>query len=319
MSLRNVKTLLGTAAAAACLFSVTGQQANAATLSPNWSYTIDSFNDGADLYKVGSKSSYELYGMAMKEENGKVFVAINANLALTGQAEPTHPEVQDGNVGWGDLFFNFSGLSFKDASAQEKLFGIRFAGTNDSGAATTGLYSGVKAKSVGFENYSYSRFSKYQNWVENTATDSNGQHGKVGFGDLTAAEAKDYLTKKNGVVEDTSYSIQNVIATGNKVGDIQALSAGELASLNFAQYSATGSQTFGFKFDRSLLPSGDALISLLEECINDGIAVKVTLADNEPPTSIPEPSAVASLTLLGLGLFGTQMRRRAYPTVKVAK
>ncbi|HLO50139.1 MAG TPA: XDD3 family exosortase-dependent surface protein [Kamptonema sp.] len=315
MKIRNLSTLLGVTAAAVCVGLVTGQAAKAGTLGPDWTYTMDSFTDGHDgNIGVGKNSNYEMYGMAMRAKDGIISIAFNANLALAGQAD----SAADGNIGWGDVLFNFTGKSLKDASATGSLFGIRFAGSNDSGVAGTGVFSGVTAKSVASDNSGYKTFSQYQNDVNNSSPNTNTgtTGGQIGYGGVTVPEAKSYLTDVNGVSQDTDYGQLNVIKTGTKVGDISFLGASEIASLasGFAGLGGIGKYTVGFSFSETLLGKflqpANAVITLLEECTNDGMIVKATLPSVPDSEPVPEPITIVGMALGGLGLVKGKINQR---------
>ncbi|MGL5082741.1 MAG: PEP-CTERM sorting domain-containing protein [Microcoleaceae cyanobacterium] len=361
MKALNAKNIAGTLVTTACLISGLGQVANAAdfkTVGSDWNIVRDSFKDGTDgaIGGVGSPSLYEIFGIAVKENQGRVSVAINANIPLIGNR---NSHAADGNIGFGDLFLNFSGKNFKDASAAGELFGVRFAGTNDSEAGKVGVYGNVQAKSVIQANSGWSSFSSYQGWVESDNKDKTSgatgtKKGEVGFGDLNATEARTYLTqetvtkqvkkkiqvpetstvkvKRNGQwvweeqtkmvsktiyetvaeqkINDGNYGIQNVIASGDFLGKIKMLSATDLQGLDFGTTDTTlfgKAQTFGFSFDQSLLPDGDALISLLAECANDGVAMAASFETKD----VPEPTTVTGLAFLGLALVGGKLRKKA--------
>jgi hypothetical protein len=327
MKIRNISTLIGIATAAVCVSLATTPAAQAQVLGSNWSYTMDSFTDGhSEFNTVGAGSKYEMFGMAMKAQDGIISIAFNANVALAGNA---YSGAADGNVGWGDVLFNFSGNSLKDASAAGSLFGIRFADTNDSGVAGTGVFSGVTAKSVASTNSGFSTFSNYQSTVSGTNVvaangTATGQKGQIGYGGATVAEAKSYLTNVNGVSQDTSNSQLNVIASGTKVGDINFLGAAEIASLasGFAGLGGIGTHTVGFSFSQSLLGQflqpANAVITLLEECTNDGMMLKATLPSITSPVTpgggggepVPEPMTMIGMALGGLGLIKGKMNQR---------
>lgn len=313
----NTLSLILATATAACTLSLSGQAAQAFTLGSNWNYTMDSGRDGTGAYNdVGAKSDYEMYGIAMKTVNSKVYVALNANMPLLGNS---YSGAADGNIGWGDLFLNFTGKSFKDASAANQLFGIRFAGTNDSGAASTGVYKNVAGKSVAADNSGWSTFDGYVSGttthVDTTSGVPSGQTGQAGFGDLSVAQAKTYFTAQNGQISDTAYSIANVISSGTKIGDISLLGASDLAQVTagFLGLGGLGKYTLGFSFDQSLLPSGDAIASLFFECNNDGLAANVKVE------SVPEPTTMLGVVLGGLGLVGGKLKKRRQASAVVAK
>jgi hypothetical protein len=300
MKTLNLKTVLTVAAATVSTVIVAGQPVQAGgfkTLNSDWNIVLDSFTDGTTGNDISINSDYQMFGMAAKVADGQAYFAINANLGLGGKD----------NVGYGDLFFNFSDDSFKDASAAAKLFAVRFA-PNDAGNGSTqnGLYQNVSAKSVTSTNSGHAGFQAYQNKVVS-------QDGTVGFGDLTTAEAKEYLTALNGGHQDGNHSIQNVIKTGDKVADddFAMLSAAELAGLDFGTSGVAKAKTFGFKFDAAKLPEGNALISLLYECINDGMAMKATFeAPGGGDVDVPEPTSIVSLSLIGMALAGSKLRKQ---------
>jgi hypothetical protein len=329
MQVRNINKVLGVTAASLCTIFAAGQSAQAIdfrTPTSDWTYVNDSVRDGTDGSLsgggggggVGRSSAFEFFGMAFKEVGNEVFIGINSNLDITGQS---NSRAADKNIGYGDLFFNFTSGTLHEASAQQQLFGIRFAGTNDSGVSETGVYSNVTGMNVTSINNGWSKFNDYKNWVSNTAKDkltdgsgkviNTGAKGEVGFGDLTVDEANDYLNKKNGQLVSGNHKVLNSIQSGTKIGDISMLSELELETLAFAtdnnpEYSKA--KTFGFKFDKNLLPDGDALISLLAECINDGMAMKVKFEPTVPPVPVPEPSTVVSLGLIGIALAGIRKK-----------
>jgi len=300
MKTLNLKTLLAATVATVSTVVVAGQPVLAGgfkTLNSDWNIVLDSFLDGTTGNDISINSDYQMFGMAAKVEDGQAYFAINANLGIGGK----------NNIGYGDLFFNFSDKSFKDASAAEELFAVHFA-PNDAGVEY-GLYQNVKAKSVTSTNSGHAGFQAYENKVANRG-------GTVGFGDLTPDEAQEYLTAFNGGYQDGSHSIQNVIKTGTKVADdgFALLSAAELAGLDFGTGGSgfNKEKTFGFKFDAAKLPEGNALITLLYECINDGMAMKAKFEapGGGPGVDVPEPSSIVSLGLIGLALAGSKLRKQ---------
>ncbi len=317
--MKTLKTI-AVVATSVCLSLIAGQAAQAADftkVSSDWHIVLDSFKDGTDgdINAVGSTSKYEMFGMAIKADQDRISIAINANIPFLGNYDK---HAADNNIGYGDLFFNFSGMTFKDASAASQLFGIRFTGANNSGVESLGLYSNVQAKSVVQENSGWETYAKYQNWVEGNNRDktpgaTGTKSGEVGFGDLSAEEARYYLTAENGKIQDTKYGIQNVIASGDFLGGITLLSSDELAGLDFGTGNKSVfslAHTFGFSFDRNFLPDGDALISLLAECANDGMAMAMRFEPNKAvPVSVPEPTTITSLALVGLALAGSKVKR----------
>lgn len=258
-----------------------GQAAHAGQLHNGWNYGIDSFLDGSP----SAGSTYEIYGMAIKERADSIYVAINANLGLGGVR---NTRAADNNVGYGDVFFNFSGQSFADANGTDELFGVRFAPNNDSKVAL-GVYSNVSATSVTGSNAGYDTLPAYYA----ASRGRFNQPNTLGTDMPTAEDAYDYLG---------TGQINNVIESGTRLGDVTSLATSDLTQegLDFSQFGASGSETFGFSFDRSLLPNGRYIAHLLEECGNDGVAVE----------SVPEPAAMAGLVLLGMTFAGARLRQQ---------
>ncbi|TAG94905.1 MAG: PEP-CTERM sorting domain-containing protein [Oscillatoriales cyanobacterium] len=269
--------------------SVNQPQAVAATLSNGWNYAIDSFDDGVTGAQIGG-GEFEFYGIAIKETSDTAFIAINSNLSLAGYADPF---AQRGNINYGDLFFNFSGQDFNTANANGSLFGIRFAEGNDSGVATTGIYSNVTAKNVTEINSGFSNLDRY-----NTRVQSAG--GTPSMGDLSATDPY-FEQTGNGTV-------LNSIATGTKVGEISFLTPAALSvlGLNFGQFKATGSQTIGFSFNKSAMPSGNYIANFFAECANDAIAIKSSFT-KESSEPVPEPSTIFG-TLAGLSILAAKRK-----------
>jgi hypothetical protein len=268
------------------IFALQQPNATAATLFNGWNYAIDSFNDGVTGRQVGG-GDFEFYGIAITETSDTAFIAINSNLTLAGYADP---RTQRGNINYGDLFFNFSGENFNTANANGSLFGIRFADGNDSGVATTGVYTNVTAKSVTQTNSGFSNLNQY-----NTRVASQG--GTPSMGDLAATDPYFQQTGDGTVL--------NSIATGTKVGEINFLTPATLRALglNFAQFNAVGSQTIGFSFNKSSMPSGNYIANFFAECANDGIAIKGSFE------AVPEPSTWFG-TLVGLSFLGIAAAKR---------
>lgn len=284
MKLNTVKALLGATAIAFCLVPTATQSAHAATLHNGWNYSIDANNDGS------GGSSYELRGMAIKATATDIFVALTGGTPLTGVNTRA---AADGNIGWGDLFFNFSNQTFQQAAGTSNMFGIRFAGTNDSGVGSTGVYQYATGMSVAAQNDGYNSLQHYYSRGFDRPDNT--------MGDITTkAEAYSYFGETT--------PIQAVMNGGTKIGNISSLSAADLSmeGLNFGHFNATGSQTFGFKFSTALLPAQNFVASLFLECGNDGVALKGSTA------AVPEPTTMGGLALagLGLGFFKSRKRRK---------
>ncbi|MFP5274818.1 MAG: XDD3 family exosortase-dependent surface protein [Coleofasciculus sp.] len=124
-----------------------------------WQYAVDSFNDGVDGFQVGGAGNgYEIYSLALKETKDSIVVVINGNIPLTG-IDGTRAD--DANIGWGDLFFNFTDKDFTTANNQGDLFGVRFAESNDSLVPNLGLYSNVTAISTTDINSGFDSLEDY--------------------------------------------------------------------------------------------------------------------------------------------------------------
>ncbi len=279
------------AAVFCAIIALQQQKATAATLSNGWNYAIDSFNDGVTGPLTGG-GDFEFYGIAVKETSDTAFVAINSNLSLAGYADTAAAK---GNINYGDLFFNFSGQNFNTANAKGSLFGVRFAAGNDSGVATTGVYSNVTAKNVTQTNSGFVNLNQFNTYVAS-------QGGTPSMGDLAAT---DPYFEQTG-----NWTVLNEIAAGTKVGEINSLTPATLSALglNFAQFNAVGSQTIGFSFNKSSMPSGNYIANLFAECANDAIAIKGSFE------AVPEPSTwlgtLVGLSFLGMGAAKGKMKSK---------
>jgi hypothetical protein len=268
------------------IFALQQQKATAAMVHNGWNYAIDSFNDSVTGPIIGG-ADFEFYGIAVKETSDTAFIAINSNLSLAGYADPL---AQRGNINYGDLFFNFSGQNFNTANTNRSLFAIRFAEGNDSTVPTTGVYSNVAAKNVTRTNSGFMNLNQY-----NTIVESGG--GTPSMGDLTAA---DPYFQQTG-----NWTVLNSIAVGTKVGEINFLNPTILNALglDFSHFNAVGSQTIGFSFDKSTMPSGSYIANFFAECANDAIAIKGSFE------AVPEPSTVFG-TLVGFSILGIGAAKR---------
>ncbi|MGC9504770.1 XDD3 family exosortase-dependent surface protein [Baaleninema sp.] len=290
------KTSILTASVVLSSLSLGIAPANAGSMYNGWNYTIDSFNDGYNLGTIGENSNFEFYGMALTEVDDQVYVGINSNLSLDGVSSSY---ASDKHIGYGDLFFNFSGDNAQQTQADSNFFGVHFATNSDSGAPELGVYTNVTGRNVAKANSGFRHLKHHRNSVSNKG-------GSASLGDLNQyGDADAYFG--NGY--DTNYRLPNSIASGTKAGDIALLDGAALSSagLDFGHFGASGNHTFGFSFDRDLLPDGDFMAHLFAECLNDGVVMAGNLApyEEEPPTeSVPEPtSALALLVVGGLGLL----------------
>jgi hypothetical protein len=272
------------------------ETARAGVLSGDWYYSIDSFNDSMSGYNVGG-TIYEIYGMAIKQTADEVIFAVNSHLPYEGT---TSDYAEDNHIGWGDLFLNFSGQTLDAASGAGQLFGIRWANNNDSGVSELGLYNNVTAKTIAQENgllLTDASLRGSNNWIRNHG-------GNPTIGDLSAEDP--YF--------NPDHHIQNVIASGTKIGDVNLMNDITNLGLNFGQFGATGTQTLAFSVARSLLPDGFFTAHLAPECDNDVIAMVNQLFVVEPPSpnpsDIPEPTTALSVVAVGLLMGASKLRRR---------
>lgn len=278
-----------------------------------WNYAIDPNYDSLDDDGRGNTTAggtlFEIYRMAVKDDvsANTIWIAINANLPLEGaNVTPREDyEISNGNQGYGDLFFDFSGTgNFKNASDSNSLFGIRFAPSNDSNVQGTGVYSGVKAKSVIAQNAGWSNLYNHN---INAVLPLTGMDAAMGFLDWNDVYYSPYITEGSHKKPETL--IPNIIESGNKIGDITMVDGAALAAAGFIlgdpEYGELGTHTIGFKFDKSLLPVGSYVASLILECNNDAIA----LEGETQPHAIPEPSLIFG-TLLGFGAIVAKRKRQ---------
>lgn len=287
-AIQNIALVAGTVAVSTMAVNLlSAQAAHAGQLYQGWNYSIDSMADAS------GGSRYEIQGLAIKETEEDIYVAISANLPLAGVSDLDATSL---NVGWGDLFFDFGSTTFNDSNANSSLFAVNFATGTDSGAPEVGVYGGVSAKAVGQQNQGYSTLSSYY---------SAGFERENSWGsDLTTKESVYNYYAGNTTGANTL--INNVIDTGTRLGDIEFLDAQSAAAegLDFTNFNAVGDEQIAFKFDRSLLPSEAYIAHLLLECANDGIAISGDLAQD-----VPEPGALLGLAVFGL--LGARRRRRS--------
>jgi len=183
------------------------------------------------------------------------------------------------------------GKNFNDAAASGQLLGVRFAGSNDSKVGL-GVYSGVKTTSVALQNDGYSSLNQYY-------TASGGAFNKQNT-QGTAIATRDAANSYYGATS----SIQNVIASGNKVGDVSLLSAQNLSAIGLSfGGGAANDNIFGFSFDRGALPGGSFMANLFLECGNDGVAFSGS------SEAAPEPTTMAGAAL-GIAAIGGLKRAR---------
>lgn len=289
MNISKFTSLISSALLSLSIITV-AQQAQAGQLYNNWNYGIDSFTDGS----VGD--SFNIKGMAIKQTNDSIYVGLTGGTPLAGVPENG---TLNNHVSYGDLFFNFTGQNFQNAQGNNKLFGVRFAQSNDT-PVSLGVYKNVQAFSPTTSNNGYGSLRQYYDYGYN-------KPNTMGTDLPTAQSVYNYLYPSNVASNPTTSNtpILAEILSGNKIGNITLLSSTELSSLglNFGHFNASGNQTFGFKFNRNLLPDGSFIGHLFLECGNDGVAIAANL------TPVPESSTLGALALFGITLYGMKRRQ----------
>jgi hypothetical protein len=198
------------------------------------------------------------------------------------------------------MFFDFSGnREFGTSNDNRQLFGIRFAPGNDSKVGVA-VYSNVFGVGVEAHNAGYLNFGRHYNTLPTWQKKQTTNVGDLAWNDTYWGSRYTYSLNRDAV--------PNVIAEGDRLGDVTLLDSNSLYAAGFGQGLFQGSQLFGFKFSRSLLPSGNFIASLFEECLNDAIALRGHLDTPAPKPdvivppikSVPEPSGVIGLLMVGL-------------------
>lgn len=276
---------------AALTCAVVASPAWAGTLYGDWNYSIDSFNDSMAGNDVGG-TRYEIFGTALKQTADQIFFAINTNMPLEGNSSQY---AHDGLVAWGDLLFNFSGNNLDTASANGDLLAVRFAANNESGVRELGVYANVTAKELAYENGLLLRDRSLGGYNRYVAS----KGGNPQIGDLGATHPYFNL----------NHHVPNLIASGTKIGDLEFISDFSDLGLDFGHFGATGTYTFGFQFDRTLLPNGDYIYTLAPECDNDVIAGIGSL-EPEPKQPVPDSSSVVALGFVCLTVAGLKNPHR---------
>lgn len=264
----------------------------AGNLYNNWNYASD---PSYDSLAVGNSNIFNLGGTAVKVDNSYVWVAINGNLPINGLFTGSYYggyQVANQNIGYGDFFFDFGNSNFVNASNSSSLFAIKFAANNDSAAAAIGIYANVRAKSVVGSNAGY--------W--NPGSNRNTVKARTGLDPTTGEFAWNdpYYSYPS-----SSFFYPNVIASGNKIGDINLLNASELANAGFegSSFGFSGSNTFGFKFDRNLVPDGNYVATLILECLNDMTGLRGSKMPPEVIVNPPIDSKPAPVPGMLIGMF----------------
>ncbi|MDB9312559.1 PEP-CTERM sorting domain-containing protein [Spirulina sp. CS-785/01] len=281
--------LLSLAATSACIATLFTPSAQAGTLHQGWNYAVDSPEDSLGIGQVGG-TKFELYSMALKQTEERVFVALNSNMPWNGVYEAG---AADRHVGYSDLLFNFTGENLSSANANSSLIGVRFSDNNDSGAPKLGVYSNVKAHDQALANDNPQ--GSLQGYIN-----SVNKYGKTAsIGDLAV----------NNPYFDLNQHIPTLMTSvplENWMGDIEVLTDFSGLGLDSNYLGSSGQYTYGFSFARDLLPEGDFIAHLSLDCNNDHIALMGTMEEQE---SVPEPTTAFALGAVGL-LVGVSRKRR---------
>jgi hypothetical protein len=328
MRFRLINNLTRTGVLVSSLATFLGQPAIAGTLYNGWNYAIDpsydsmgstATNDPSGLrrFEIGNGTN-EIYGIALRDDplTNLVWVAINANLPVTGETvgdsmtveypqaavqaglirtNPlTFTEIGGGNIGWGDMFFDFSGKeNFQQAQGNANFFAVRFSPNNESGVAP-GVYSGVVGKNIAGRNPSNNNTisnAGFQNlYQHNTWLNAlDPQNRDAWMGDLAWNNPYFNPYTQPGNWSTGANLMPNVISSGNRVGDVTIRNQAELVAQGFDlnTFFKQGSQVFGFSFEKPLGFVGDYFATLLEECLNDGVSL---LGRVPPPLPAPAPT-----------------------------
>ncbi|MBW4490814.1 MAG: PEP-CTERM sorting domain-containing protein [Trichocoleus desertorum ATA4-8-CV12] len=284
-----------------------------------WLYTsdpsYDSLAGNGQGGVVAGGTPFEIFFLGTLLDENYLWIGVNGNLPLTGlDTGPSYNgfSIGNGNIGWGDIFLDSSGLgNFKAASDAGRLIGIRAIPNNDSKAPKIGIYDQVKAVSTVPQNGGWSNLGNHNLYGVRPRTGQDAAMGELAWNDPYYA---DYITP--GAWNRPETLIPTVIESGNYLGDVTLLNASDLQAAGFdlSAFSSTGSQTWGVKVDRSLFPIGEHILSWWLECNNDGIATKVNITErSEEPTdmtSVPEPTSVLGLILAGVFGAGTVLKRK---------
>jgi hypothetical protein len=311
---RTFSKVLGTVATVAIMTVVAGQQAKADMLADasGWDYAIGDSGNGT------GGSIFDYKGIALKETSDSIFVALNTNMTLAGANWTSGGRTE--TINYGDLFFNFSGKSFKEASDAGLLSAVHFATTgSDSSVSEVGLYSNVTAKSVARKNFGWNNVTDWSNYVNSTRNPGNTAGNVLNsYGDLRATDTY-FAGQQSGsgvnINNVAQGAVLNSIGSGTKTGDIMMMNNTQMAAagLNFSKFAgANGSQTLGFSFKKTAdFKSGSAFIAnLFAECGNDGLAIKSLLKPEVAKRKAPEPAAMGGLALVS-GLAMLRRRRAA--------
>jgi hypothetical protein len=255
-----------------------------------WSLGNDPHNDST---ASDGSDEFEIYGGGYAQDDDFVYFGLDTNMAVTGVNTGTNVGgyyVGDGNIGWGDFFFDpltaNGGGTFNDGLATGRTIGIKFSPNNDSGVSAQGVYYGATGGHVADENAGYANLASHNFYV--------GGRSQLGY-----LSPDDPYYVGNGYGTKTS----NVMARGMYQGEVSLLNRQTLSDLGFG--TMFGRNSFGLKVAKSLLPTGDFVATILQECINEGFAIHGDITPPQPPESpqpVPEASSLVALLSLAMGM-----------------
>ncbi len=252
-----------------------------------WQYEMDSFTDSTESTQTGLKAggtSFEIYGMAMKQQGDIVTVSISTNLPLEGGWWP-----KDGggelHIGWGDLIFDFSGSKAggKTGAPTGGVYGVHFASNSsnsDSGVSVQGLYEVSNLKSVVDQNHGHPELYSYQSRVLKVG-------GEPSLGEFPVDGS--YFTRWN-----QADRVPTSIGAGTLISELSAPQEYALTDLDFdltgaveglepeSKHNASKNgeiYTISFSFQRTAEMTGDFTAYLFTECLNDGMIFTGTFDD----------------------------------------
>jgi hypothetical protein len=265
-----------------------------------WQYTLDSFEDGVETTTEGNKvggTSFEIHGVAFKQQGDMITVAIHANLPLDGGSW-----TKDGvanHIGWGDLIFDFSerrrGARVGSKTESDKVYAVRFGTPNDSATAEKGLYKVSQLKNVSIPNAGFAHLLGGSNHVFRA-----GKTPSLGGYPMTP-EIRDSTGKVIGYNTshyfNSSWNITNGTPTslgaGTLLSGLVKPLEFNLQDLNFegaadafvepsSHYSVSKdgqSAIISFSFRRDPGMTGNFFAYLFTECLNDGILIQGSFDD----------------------------------------
>ena len=217
-------------------FLVTVPKVFGFTLYNGAKYDIDKNGDGSG--ENANDHRFELLGIALKVTQNFVTIALSTNMPLAGVLA-----FGQKIVGHGDILINPTSLLFKDAAANGKLWGIRFAASNESGVPNqvTGLFENVTPMTITGNNFGYASYNSNSPAYFSAEPDA----------DLAAWSKSTALTELGP--DAIMNVIQNTYPTLVKVADITVLNGGQVLSegIDFNHFNALGTDVIGIQFSRN--------------------------------------------------------------------